>query len=103
MLDSTDNLVDCLRFAGIKWKTFINMEGMNGGQVGFNGFGLKCSSPETGNPLNNDPRGFWQEFPRLIKRSWVKSGKIDEGTLTCGIGFVSAGCETMPKEGRSLS
>ena len=32
----------------------------------------------------------------------MKSGEVNEGTLTCGIEFASAGCETMPEEGCSL-
>lgn len=102
-LDSADNSADCLRFASVEWKTFVDMEGTNGGQIGFNCFGLERASPKTCDPLNDDLRGCWQKFPRLVEQSWVKSGEIDEGTLTCGVGFASAGCKTMPKEGCSLS
>lgn len=78
------------------------MEGTNGREVGFNGGMFEAFIGKEGDPFTDGSGGRWEEGTTGGPEGWVKSNEVEEAFLTGGIGFTSAGCETVPEvEGRA--
>jgi len=96
--DSADKSLDGWRFASVKWEACVDMEGMNAGDVGFNGFGLQSPMTEEGNPLEQCSGRCREIVTWCFEQVWAQADEVNVGSLASGVGLASAGCEAMPEE-----
>ncbi|KAF8885856.1 hypothetical protein CPB84DRAFT_1750049 [Gymnopilus junonius] len=97
LLNSLDDTTENLRFASFEWKTFIDMEGTNGREVGFNCFGLEATLAKGRNPLEEDARRGREIFSRRVEELRVELSKVNKGLLPRGVGFSSTGGKAVEK------
>ncbi|KDQ52407.1 hypothetical protein JAAARDRAFT_50305 [Jaapia argillacea MUCL 33604] len=93
--DPSDKSLDDWGFCCFEWKIRVDVEGVNVGEVEFNGFGLDSAS-ERSNPGHDSRLGCWKEGPVAVAKL-VEHDKVEIGFLTNRVGFPGAGGEAMPE------
>ncbi len=101
--NAPDEALDDRGLACGKGSVRLEMEGTNGGKVGFNCFGLKPTSPQVCDPFHDATLGCGQAGTVGVDQRRAFSDEIDERFLTSAVGGPGAGRKTVPEVERNKS